>query len=73
MSANTDNTSRKDSNVLPTSNQSTTNKDTFKFVSFRSKRTYFPNTSFRGNLEIPPKDTQPTSYSTTGGYVYKKR
>lgn len=43
-----------------------------EYNTIRTRKTYIPNTSYRGNFEVPPKDTKPTFYSTAGGYFYKK-
>jgi hypothetical protein len=42
---------------------------------FTRRKTFhnFENAGYRGNFEVPPKDTKACFYSTAGGFFYPKR
>lgn len=41
--------------------------------STRRKTFNFENAGYRGNFEVPPKDSKACFYSTAGGFFYPKR
>lgn len=60
-------------NTLSPHNSSQSKATDSESTTFRNRKTYVLNTSYRGNLVVQPKDSKPTFYSTAGGYFYKKQ